>query len=81
MLGGMQNQQFYFMGWRKESTPQPDLHNVSGKLWIVTLRCLAEVVGYYLENHQMTGVWRFIMTITLTWQTCFIVSRTARGIP
>ena len=22
-----------------------------------TLRCLAEVVGYYLENHQMTGVW------------------------
>ena len=25
-------EQFYFMGWRKESTPQPDLHNVSGKL-------------------------------------------------
>ena len=32
-------------------------------------------------NHQMTGVWRFIMTIILTWQTCFIASRTARGIP
>ena len=32
MLGGMQNQQFYFMGWWKESTPQPDLHDVSCKL-------------------------------------------------
>ena len=32
-----------------------------------------------MENHQMTGVWRFIMIITLTWQICFIASRTARG--
>ena len=50
MLGGMQNQQFYFMGWRKESTPLPVLSDYDICLWNGENKCGHDALGtvYFL---------------------------------
>ena len=78
MLGGMQNQQFYFMGWRKKHSTSL-IYTMFPTNFDRYIEVFGGGVGYCLENHQMTGVWRFIMTITQIQQTLFYCVKNRTG--